>query len=86
VAVGQDVDWTALAVIVIFFVIAGTMGFAAADWHRGRHVARTRYSLDEWGLGGRGFGTVSTWFLVGGTVYTAFAAIVIGALVPAAIM
>jgi SSS family solute:Na+ symporter len=30
------------------------------------------HSLDEWGLGGRGFGTVITWFLLGGDLYTAY--------------
>src|SRR5690242_16286758 len=30
------------------------------------------HSLDEWGLGGRGFGTVVTWFLLGGDLYTAY--------------
>ena len=49
---------------------------------RGRHgrrllcraVAPTRHmeSLDEWGLGGRGFGTIITWFLLGGDLYTAY--------------
>ena len=29
-------------------------------------------SLDEWGLGGRGFGTWITWFLLGGDLYTAY--------------
>ena len=29
-------------------------------------------SLDEWGLGGRGFGTITTWFLLGGDLYTAY--------------
>ena len=34
--------------------------------------ARKRgWRLDEWGLGGRGFGTWVTWFLLGGDVYTA---------------
>ena len=28
--------------------------------------------LDEWGLGGRGFGTWVTWFLLGGDLYTAY--------------
>ena len=27
--------------------------------------------LDEWGLGGRGFGTFITWFLLGGDLYMA---------------
>jgi SSS family solute:Na+ symporter len=30
------------------------------------------HSLDEWGLGGRGFGTITTWFLLGGDLYTAY--------------
>src|SRR4051812_50053741 len=29
-------------------------------------------SLDEWGLGGRGFGTIIPWFLLGGDLYTAY--------------
>jgi SSS family solute:Na+ symporter len=29
-------------------------------------------SLDEWGLGGRSFGTWITWFLLGGDLYTAY--------------
>ena len=29
-------------------------------------------SLEEWGLGGRGFGTFVTWFLLGGDLYTAY--------------
>lgn len=30
------------------------------------------HSLDEWGLGGRSFGPVLTWFLLSGTLYTAY--------------
>ena len=36
--------------------------------------------LHEWGLGGRRFGTVITWFLVGGDVYTAYTFIAVPAL------
>jgi len=36
--------------------------------------------LHEWGLGGRRFGTVVTWFLVGGDVYTAYTFIAVPAL------
>src|SRR5687768_4183692 len=32
----------------------------------------TLESLDEWGLGGRRFGTWVTWFLLGGDLYTAY--------------
>ncbi|MBV9782599.1 MAG: sodium:solute symporter [Acidisphaera sp.] len=37
--------------------------------------------LDEWGLGGRQFGTWITWFLVGGDFYTAYTVIAVPALV-----
>jgi SSS family solute:Na+ symporter len=36
-------------------------------------------SLDEWGLGGRGFGTVITYFLLGGDLYTAYTFIAVPA-------
>ena len=37
--------------------------------------------LDEWGLGGRGFGTFVSWFLLGGDLYTAYTFIAVPALV-----
>ncbi|HET7307864.1 MAG TPA: sodium:solute symporter, partial [Gammaproteobacteria bacterium] len=37
--------------------------------------------LNEWGLGGRGFGTFVTWFLLGGDLYTAYTFIAVPALV-----
>ncbi|MGB9378532.1 MAG: sodium:solute symporter, partial [Mycobacteriales bacterium] len=37
-------------------------------------------SLDEWGLGGRGFGTFVAWFLIGGDLYTAYTFIAVPAL------
>ena len=36
-------------------------------------------SLDEWGLGGRRFGTWVTWFLLGGDLYTAYTFIAVPA-------
>ena len=53
------------------------MGFLAARWQRGETMAH----LDEWGLGGRRFGTWVTWFLVGGDFYTAYTVIAVPALV-----
>ena len=38
-------------------------------------------SLDEWGLGGRSFGSWITWFLVGGDLYTAYTFVAVPALV-----
>jgi SSS family solute:Na+ symporter len=37
--------------------------------------------LDEWGLGGRKFGSWITWFLVGGDLYTAYTFVAVPALV-----
>ena len=37
--------------------------------------------LNEWGLGGRGFGTFVSWFLLGGDIYTAYTFIAVPALV-----
>ena len=53
------------------------MGFVAARWRK----ADTLAHLDEWGLGGRTFGTWITWFLVGGDFYTAYTVIAVPALV-----
>src|SRR6185295_13102383 len=36
--------------------------------------------LDEWGLGGRKFGSWITWFLVGGDLYTAYTFVAVPAL------
>lgn len=72
-----DIDVTALAIFIAFFVLVTVMGFIAARWRRPQTLAR----LDEWGLGGRQFGTWITWFLVGGDFYTAYTVIAVPALV-----
>src|SRR5690349_23388501 len=63
-----DVNWVALAVLVVLFVMVAVMGFWASRWRRPTSME----SLDEWGLGGRSFGTWITWFLLGGDLYTAY--------------
>src|SRR6267154_2023138 len=63
----QEVNWTALIVFLALFGFITWLGFAAAHWRKG-----DLDQLHEWGLGGRRFGTVITWFLVGGDVYTAY--------------
>ena len=73
----DQIDWTALAVFLFFFVLVTVMGFFAARWKAGPVSAH----LDEWGLGGRQFGTWITWFLVGGDFYTAYTVIAVPALV-----
>ena len=48
--------------------MVAVMGFWASRWRRPQSME----SLDEWGLGGRSFGTWITWFLLGGDLYTAY--------------
>jgi SSS family solute:Na+ symporter len=63
----------------IFVALMGGMiliGFAAARWR----PPPTIHSLEEWGLGGRAFGSWVTWFLLGGSMYTAYTFIAIPAL------
>ncbi len=72
----NQIDYVALSVFAAFFVLVTVLGFVAANWRRGDLA-----QLDEWGLGGRRFGTIITWFLVGGDFYTAYTVIAVPALV-----
>ncbi|MDT4921953.1 MAG: solute:Na+ symporter, family, partial [Pseudonocardiales bacterium] len=67
-AADTGVNGVELGVVLFFFVLVTAGGFVAVRWRRGESM----HSLDEWGLGGRGFGTVVTWFLLGGDLYTAY--------------
>jgi SSS family solute:Na+ symporter len=71
------IDWIALTIFAFFFALVTVMGFFAARWKAGPVGAH----LDQWGLGGRQFGTWITWFLVGGDFYTAYTVIAVPALV-----
>ena len=71
----HGVDWTALVVFVVLFALITILGFAAAHWRKG-----DLDQLHEWGLGGRRFGTLITWFLVGGDLYTAYTFVAVPAL------
>jgi SSS family solute:Na+ symporter len=62
------VNGVALGVLIFFFVLVAVAGFWAARWRRPHNMD----SLEEWGLGGRSFGTWITWFLLGGDLYTAY--------------
>ncbi|KGN39459.1 monocarboxylate uptake permease MctP [Knoellia subterranea] len=64
----SGINWTALVVLVLLFGVVTIMGFMATRWRRPSSME----SLDEWGLGGRSFGTWVTWFLLGGDLYTAY--------------
>src|SRR6516225_5514011 len=73
----DQIDWIPVAVFVFFFALVTVMGFLASRWKSGP----VNEHLDEWGLGGRQFGTWITWFLVGGDFYTAYTVIAVPALV-----
>src|SRR5262245_18503369 len=68
-------DAVALGVFLFFFLLVTVLGFVAARWRRAGELD----SLDEWGLGGRGFGTFIAWFLIGGDLYTAYTFIAVPA-------
>jgi solute:Na+ symporter, SSS family len=71
----MDLNWIALTVFILLFGFITWLGFAAARWRRGDLEL-----LHEWGLGGRRFGTLITWFLLGGDIYTAYTFIAVPAL------
>src|ERR1044072_7838488 len=60
--------WTELIVFIVLFVAVSGVGFVASRWR----AAQDLNHLDEWGLGGRKFGSWVTWFLIGGDLYTAY--------------
>ena len=72
----NGVNWPAAIVFITFFGLVTVLGFVAANWRRGNFD-----QLHEWGLGGRRFGTVVTWFLLGGDLYTAYTFVAVPALV-----
>ncbi|MFX3543230.1 monocarboxylate uptake permease MctP [Ralstonia mannitolilytica] len=74
-----QINWTALGIFIFFFALVTVLGFIASRWQRGQSDKGAH--IDEWGLGGRNFGTWITWFLVGGDFYTAYTVIAVPALV-----
>ncbi|EWC58456.1 Acetate permease ActP (cation/acetate symporter) [Actinokineospora spheciospongiae] len=68
--------WTELVIFVLLFGVVTVLGFVAAKWKAGG----TLDHLDEWGLGGRKFGSWVTWFLIGGDIYTAYTFVAVPAL------
>src|SRR5438874_10418040 len=67
-------NWQAITVFIIFFLLVTVLGFVAANWRRG-----DLHQIHEWGLAGRRFGTVVTWFLLGCDLYTAYTFIAVPA-------
>ncbi len=73
----SHVNAVSFTILIVLFAVVTFVGFAAARWRRAEDVLH----LNEWGLGGRGFGTFITWFLLGGDLYTAYTFIAVPALV-----
>jgi SSS family solute:Na+ symporter len=64
----NDVKWVELIIFIALFGLVSGLGFVASRWRK----AKTLDHLDEWGLGGRNFGSWISWFLIGGDLYTAY--------------
>jgi solute:Na+ symporter, SSS family len=77
VAEVSHVNTVSFTVLAASFLAVTLIGFAAARWR----PAEDPMQLNEWGLGGRGFGTFVSWFLLGGDLYTAYTFIAVPALV-----
>jgi SSS family solute:Na+ symporter len=71
----SNVNYVTFTIVVVLFLAVTLTGFAAARWRR----AEDMLHLNEWGLGGRGFGTFVAWFLLGGDLYTAYTFIAVPA-------
>ncbi len=70
------VEGVQLAIFIFLFAVVTGLGFVASRWRR----AESLDHLDEWGLGGRNFGSWVSWFLIGGDLYTAYTFVAVPAL------
>src|SRR6202049_185493 len=59
--------WDELIIVIAIGLVVTVIGFGASRWRRA-----DLNHLEEWGLAGRSFGTIVTWFLLGGDLYTAY--------------
>lgn len=73
---GSGLNWAATSVFIFFLALVTVIGMMAGRWRKG-----DLGHIEEWGLAGRRFGTIVTWFLVGGDFYTAYTLIAVPALV-----
>ncbi|GAA4537998.1 monocarboxylate uptake permease MctP [Amycolatopsis samaneae] len=72
----SNLQWPELVIFTLLFLLVTVLGFVASRWKAGN----TLDHLDEWGLGGRKFGSWITWFLLGGDLYTAYTFVAVPAL------
>ncbi|MGH9414897.1 MAG: monocarboxylate uptake permease MctP [Terriglobales bacterium] len=69
-------NFTAAAVFAACLLSVTVLGLWAARWR-----PADLHGIEEWALGGRRFGAVLTWFLIGGDFYSAYTIIAVPALV-----
>ena len=72
----SNINWEALSVFIVIFGGTALLGFFAARFRPG-----DLNRLQEWGLAGRRFGTMLSWFLIGGDTYTAYSFIAVPGLI-----
>src|ERR1700712_1791359 len=72
----KHINGVELTIVIVLFLLVTVLGFAASRWRRADNLMH----LDEWGLGGRSFGSWITWFLLGGDLYTAYTFVAVPAL------
>jgi solute:Na+ symporter, SSS family len=70
------IHWDQLSVFIVIAAVVTVVGIVASRWR-----AADLSMLEEWGLAGRRFGTLITWFLLGGDLYTAYTFVAVPALV-----
>ena len=75
-AAARGPDPVSLTIFLALFAAVAVLGFFGARWRKGNLD-----EIAEWGLGGRRFGTLITWFLLGGDLYTAYTFVAVPALV-----
>jgi SSS family solute:Na+ symporter len=70
------VHWQMVAVFLAILIPATILGFTAGRW-RSSNLNR----LQEWGLAGRRFGPLISWFVLSGDLYTAYAFVAVPGLI-----
>ncbi|WP_229068160.1 sodium:solute symporter [Actinoplanes sp. DH11] len=65
-----------VGVFLVLMAVVIVVGFGAARWR----APEDPHTLEEWGVGGRAFGNWAIWFLLGGSMYSAYTFIAVPAL------
>jgi len=69
----MNVSFAQYAIFFGVVIVVLAIGFLAYFWRK----PKTMDDISEWGIGGRRFGTVVMWFLLGGDLYTAYTLIAV---------